>query len=148
MSNRPSDPRLTLKTAPSRSKATPSAPVEPRAIQRQTSPPAPTIDSDRSVWIEYWAYMLEHGGYTKGEYMLRVNGCHCANGVLCDIHSIVTGNAWDDYMGYSTYLESPAVPPHEVSSIIGLPVITMVAFKNDSGSSFKEIADYLYEQIH
>ena len=103
----------------------------------------------KSKWIE----SLRSDKYKQGKTFLKYNDRFCCLGVLCDIHARETNNQWTDL---NEYMEKQATLPEEVIVWAGLDdAIGSYGYKsdsyliedNDSGKSFKEIADIIEKQF-
>lgn len=97
-----------------------------------------------------WVAALRSGQYAQGVGNLREGGAFCCLGVLCDLHSTITGKGQWDGGEYHAGCESDCmVPPDNVCEWAGMQennpdmesdYITL-AEMNDAGASFAEIAD-------
>ena len=96
-----------------------------------------------------WLEALRSGRYRQGKWALRNSDeTYCCLGVLCDI---VDSNKWnkeeydydwdDDGQKYSTLLP---LSIHELFQVI--PIDNLIQ-KNDSGSTFEEIALYIEANV-
>lgn len=103
---------------------------------------------------QQWVEALRSGAYAQGKGYLRTRAGFCCLGVLCDLHSKATGEAWNPpwqsveayvYMGTTWYL------PEAVQKWAGLSdgnphittarEITNLPTLNDTQVPFPEIAD-------
>lgn len=110
---------------------------------------------------QQWINALRNGEYAQTQRTLKdVNG-FCCLGVLCDLYTKATGNGkWTkpEYSEVSFLFETEGEShdqyiPNSVRDWAGLSNCnprtdmedprTELAYKNDKGSSFKEIADML-----
>jgi hypothetical protein len=111
-----------------------------------------------------WLAALRSGHYKQARGRLA-NGeltQFCCLGVLCDLHRKETNGEWVlDICGDNTYLGNTGSLPFTVSEWAGLienssvsnPVVEFndreldLAYLNDSGNTFKEIADTIEDQL-
>jgi hypothetical protein len=113
---------------------------------------------------ERWLIALRSGEYHQGKEWLKNDGNFCCLGVLCDLHAKETGTYWEalsDNVG--SYMESSETLPAKVQEWAGLPhtcgasldfqadegltLTRDITELNDSGHTFKEIADLIEEQL-
>ena len=96
-----------------------------------------------------WVAALRSGRYKQGQGWLNEGGRYCCLGVGCEVY-IAAGNALvktERVLNVSSktvsYDDCAGIPPDEVSSWLGIsPGETEdLAFWNDSGESFNQIAD-------
>lgn len=94
-----------------------------------------------------WLEALRSGNYKQGQKVLRSqDNKFCCLGVLCDI---MDPEAWnnDSVFGGPQYGENEATsfPPHAVLEQIdeSSDALWPLAWKNDDGAPFTEIADYI-----
>ena len=98
---------------------------------------------------QLWVTALRSGQYRQGRGILRsTDGAHCCLGVLCDLHAKETGTLWYyDYLGAFKWL------PRQVADWAGLsspdPDIlgSTLSRMNDSGATFREIADIIEREL-
>lgn len=97
-----------------------------------------------------WIKALNSGKYAQGKGRLRQEDNFCCLGVLCDLYDEKGWKKWSD--GYS-YRGDSAVLPSAVSDWAGLindnPNIGRGSLSNlnDSGKTFKEIANLIEEYL-
>lgn len=105
-----------------------------------------------------WVAALKNGEYEQGRAQLKNEGKFCCLGVLCDLHRKTIkkkGCRWED----NGYLNSMDTLPEEVQEWAGLdskdPCVVVSELEsaerlsriNDEGTSFKEIAKLINEQL-
>lgn len=101
-----------------------------------------------------WIAALRSGKYEQGQGNLNSYGKYCCLGVLADIYYGPDG--WES-MKEDTFEQIKklkvsgqiATLPHEMLKHIDLDIQTsyLLANKNDSGSTFLEIADYIEQNL-
>jgi len=113
----------------------------------------------KKLWLE----ALRSGEYKQAQGLLTDGEGFCCLGVLCDIHSKVTGDGdWHDYVDSpTTYIaglyESSDVLPAEVAEWAGLGITSphvrhgansvAIAELNDLGYEFSKLADIIEDQL-
>lgn len=120
----------------------------------------------KQTWIE----ALTSGQYTQARDALRLNSAHCCLGVLCDLYHKATGKGeWvpsahspSKRAGVEDFSvdgdTGGGLPPTAVIEWAGLsddcPVVRTpdggmegLALLNDTGKSFKQIAELIGEQL-
>lgn len=97
-----------------------------------------------------WVDELRSGKYPQGKGQLKDgNGNYCCLGVLCEIHREETGGEWkdDSYLNRNTVLHYSVVEwarlPDENPKCGG----SSLAFLNDNGKTFTEIADIIEKEL-
>jgi hypothetical protein len=96
-----------------------------------------------------WRSALTSGKYKKIAGDLKAGGGHCCLGVLCELHSLATGNRWTNGLRGSSviseYLGKVKELPREVRYWAGLTLDgeERLMRLNDSGSTFLEIAEVI-----
>jgi hypothetical protein len=105
---------------------------------------------DRKIKTK-WLKALRSGKYKQTKNVLRkARGGFCCLGVLCDI---VKPDGWykdqDKVWGFQGSECTYDFPPTSILAETGLPTElgSDLAVMNDSGRSFKEIADYIEERV-
>lgn len=104
--------------------------------------------------IRKWVAALRSGKYKQGQDQLRpTKDTFCCLGVLCDLHRKERGGRWTTLDGY-WYSGAASVLPWKVTAWAGLPGDNpkvegggRLGFYNDSGKSFKEIADLIEREF-
>ena len=108
---------------------------------------------------QQWINALRSGEYSQGAGHLRNLDGFCCLGVLCDIYSKETGTQWEpDFNGrFSLFYGESNYLPEVVKEWAGLDrqnpwvntsegAITELAYLNDNGTTFSEIAQMIEEQ--
>lgn len=109
-----------------------------------------------------WIRALRSGKYRQGDGQLRNDDKFCCLGVLCDIHAKATGEKWDG----NTYAGVEIQLPVSVAKWARIPKKFLddhsiqetdiqlsedpddnLSTLNDSGHTFKEIADVIKEKL-
>lgn len=108
-----------------------------------------------------WREALTSGEYEQTRGCLRNKHGFCCMGVICDLHAKETGAEWTPIEFENDpqrYLNKDAILPRKVMDwagikstvgginieIEGIPeLFTTLTAKNDSGATFKEIADLI-----
>lgn len=94
---------------------------------------------------------LRSDKYKQGKGRLRDGDKFCCLGVVCDLHSLETGNKWEG----NVYLESEHTLPLVVAQWAGFKShnpdvkneFACLAAMNDAGESFKKIARVIEKQL-
>ena len=103
-----------------------------------------------------WVAALRSGEYQQTREYLQDEIGYCCLGVLCDLvdsnkWSVVDNEDYPIYISYcfDNYITDREFPDHNWLKNIGLDPDTAryLASQNDEGASFKEIADYIQENI-
>lgn len=114
-----------------------------------------------------WVEALRSGTYKQGRHALRrANDTYCCLGVLCDLHAKETGARWKgpNWSGHYIYGEEEESGglPKEVMEWAGLPTdnglvrlpmwnsqegCSTLAYKNDYGASFEDIANTIEQHL-
>lgn len=105
-----------------------------------------------------WLEALRSGEYQQTTEVLKDSKGFCCLGVLCDIHSKITGETdWEIVNGGNKYYEEFRCAPRTVVKWSGIedcnPDVKLdnhywnIAELNDGGRSFKEIADIIEQQM-
>ena len=96
-----------------------------------------------------WTDALRSGEYSQGRSGLCINKTYCCLGVLCDLHSKISGTAWSGedkcklYMNNSCLLPKQVVAWAELESATYSPVgIASYNVKIDSGQSLASLNDF------
>jgi len=101
--------------------------------------------------IEKWASALESGDYEQAYGVLRFDDSYCVWGVACDVSDmgdwVIFGVTEDNEVMYAyedTTMHTHKAP-HSVSNWLGISptVRDVIENKNDSGESFKDLANYI-----
>jgi hypothetical protein len=117
-----------------------------------------TTASESSMSLkEKWIAALRSGRYKQVTGRLRRENGHCCLGVLCDI---LNPDGWEEinngysfqYQGICSSAELPDnIPPllglESINTNIYLKDISLIALNDHKGYSFKQIADYIEENL-
>ena len=97
-----------------------------------------------------WVAALRSGEYKQGQRYLRVDDTFCCLGVLCDLHAKATGGEWEGF-AYFDAIEVPPAPVYEWAGIddqrTGPGAPNNLAYANDHGKAFAEIADIIEREL-
>lgn len=106
------------------------------------------IRRTRKEVVKRWVAALRSGEYTQARKSLRDGDSFCCFGVLCDLAARDGGPQWkkekpfkdDWHFAYRT-----SFPPEKITEYVGLTesAVEDLVTRNDSGYSFKEIADVI-----
>lgn len=101
-----------------------------------------------------WVEALTSGEYIQGKGALRdPDNKYCCLGVLCDLHNRETNGKWcwekDTVSPFYKYLGKMAMLPNIVRTWSGVMVENhrKLSDMNDSGVSFKGIAEYIDKNL-
>ena len=104
-----------------------------------------------------WIEALKSGQYEQGKRRLRTGDKFCCLGVLCDLHAIETGRAWEEekyrgaYLGKTDYLPSEVKEWAELISndpMVGVGHDQVnLSIINDNGKTFEEIANIIEKDL-
>ena len=98
--------------------------------------------------IEKWISALRSGKYLQTTLALRDNYGFCCLGVFCDI---VDNTLWETAPGgvyYYAYCMRSYAPGNKWKNVIPFIEQSILSEMNDGGSSFKEIADFIEEELN
>lgn len=97
-----------------------------------------------------WLEALRSGRYIQGQHRLKRNGEHCCLGVLCELAGLeesVLDHQWDGATTYFAYGDdkSNQVLPKPFAEKVGITDMRGkdLMLLNDSGQSFRQIADWI-----
>lgn len=106
-----------------------------------------------------WLNALRNGEFTQGKGVLRdTNDRYCCLGVLCELYARHSGEdvSWDSDPAPYSFLGEVQLLPEEVMDWAGIefPIgevlidgsYTTLAYENDNGYTFAEIADLIEKQ--
>jgi hypothetical protein len=93
----------------------------------------------KSKWVE----ALRSGNYEQGRGLLRAEDQYCCLGVLCEVAGIECTLSESD--GVYAFDGESQLPRDDTYNALGLSskIGENLAYKNDYGRSFSEIADYI-----
>jgi hypothetical protein len=105
-----------------------------------------------------WVKALRSGQYKQGRNKLRsANNEFCCLGVLCNLHAEAHPEIAAQHTNPRSYIGNTQMPPTQVCLwaniyIWGNPyatgdVLLTLATMNDTGKSFKEIADFIEKEL-
>jgi hypothetical protein len=95
---------------------------------------------------EKWVAALRSGDYEQGKSHLRENGKYCCLGVLCNT---VNPDGWKgDFFVYKGEEDRNYLPSNFLEEV-GLEFVAerKLAYSNDQGATFDEIADQIEKDV-
>lgn len=99
-------------------------------------------------WKAKWLEALRSGRYEQGQgYLKNKKNKFCCLGVLCDL---VDPTKWAYTYSAMSYEESRTWLPYSIKDmtrLVQMLVEDQLASMNDQGISFKEIANYIEENL-
>jgi hypothetical protein len=100
--------------------------------------------------MKRWIAALRSGKYKQGKNALRTHDRFCCLGVLCDLNAKDGGAPWEapaknNTSGFYAYGDRELRLPDDLANYLKLNAydVDELIYKNDNGSSFKEIANFL-----